>query len=155
MCDPTVENKKRAEIFAWSVNRLINTMQGLQSHQTTQLENVIKNLREVTSGFRGSSMMPADQVQTYKQVLLNLVPILFANLANELLTKQIFNLFLNSINVLSVQAVPIITQVISESVSKLPYPRLLDLIRILAFSVDTFKENAIPILQQTFPNILQ
>lgn len=100
-------------------------------------------------------MMPVDQVQTYKQVLLNLVPILFANLANELLTKQIFNLFLNSINVLSVQAVPIITQVISESVSKLPYPRLLDLIRILAFSVDTFKENSIPILQQTFPNILQ
>ena len=99
--------------------------------------------------------MPADQVQTYKQVLLNLVPILFANLANELLTKQIFNLFLNSINVLSVQAVPIITQVISESVSKLPYPRLLDLIRILAFSVDTFKENSIPILQQTFPKILQ
>lgn len=85
---------------------------------------------------------------------MSLVPILFANLSNEMLTKQIFNFFLNSINVLSVQAVPIITQVISESVAKLPYPRMLDLIRILAFSVDTFKESSVPILRQTFPPIL-
>lgn len=100
-------------------------------------------------------MLPEAFKPSYKALIDNLIPILNANLDHEELTSQILVFLHSNLLVLGAEMMGTICQVVSGCAVQLPYPRTLDIIRILSLAVDNFKLDSLPVLQAALGPILQ